>query len=143
MKRYIILLLLCVCASIHAQIVNTSIDDQRASNPNQIVAEALKGIGSVTLGVGVPCVLSGTSCIIAAYTIKNPLETNTKTMSSVELNKQVEAYNKKVSQLSLAGYILTPIGAALTIVGIPMVVYGNRIELDIYVTDELGLKVNF
>lgn len=45
--------------------------------------------------------------------------------------------------MSMAGYILTPIGATLSIIGIPLVVYGNNIDLQIYLNSQMGVKVNF
>ena len=114
----------------HAQIVS-----ERAANPNLVIGNALKKTGSVCLGVGIPSLLVGT--ILVAY----------GTTGTVDLPKTVEDAEKNATKgkCATAGCVLLPMGAALTIVGIPLNVHGKRIaEMNInYTGNGAGLSFNF
>lgn len=106
-----------------------------AANPNEVVAKAFKSSGGVCLGIGVPSLLVGT--ILVAYG-------NT---GLVTMPKNVEEAEKNATKArcSAAGYVFLPMGAALTIVGIPLRVHGKRIgELNVnYTGNGAGMSFNF
>ena len=106
-----------------------------AANPNEVVAKAFKSTGGVCLGIGVPSLLVGT--ILVAYG-------NT---GLIAMPKNVEEAEKNATKArcSAAGYVFLPMGAALTIVGIPLRVHGKRIgELNInYTGNGAGMSYNF
>jgi hypothetical protein len=155
MKKIIIaFLLLCFSAKNYSQVVDP-VNDTRATDPNQTIANALKATGGISLGVGVPSLIAGISCFIAANSIQNPLDIYTdspteaknneklKYLSTKELADRVEEYNRTYNNLNMSGYILLPTGAALTIIGIPLIAFGNRIDLEIYMNNEIGAKIVF
>lgn len=61
-----------------------------------------------------------------------------KYLSTKELADRVEEYNRTYNNLNMSGYILLPTGAALTIIGIPLLAFGNRIDLEIYMNNEIS-----
>lgn len=79
------------------------------ANPNEEIGKAFRTCGSVALGVGVPALLAGTVLTIAGHVMPTTPLDNTKT------------------RCCEAGYILLPIGASLTIIGVPLMVQGKRI----------------
>ena len=106
-----------------------------ASDPNQVIAKAFKSTGGVCMGIGIPSLLVGT--ILVAY----------GTTGTVDLPKTVEDAQKNATKgkCATAGCVLLPMGAALTIVGIPLNVHGKRIaEMNInYTGNGAGLSFNF
>lgn len=106
-----------------------------AANPNEVVAKAFKSTGGVCLGIGVPSLLVGT--ILVAYG-------NTGLIAMPKTVEEAEK-NATKARCSAAGYVFLPMGAALTIVGIPLRVHGKRIgELNInYTGNGAGMSYNF
>ena len=58
---------------------------------------------------------------------------------------KVQEFSDLTHALELTGYVLTPLGAALTIVGIPLYVKGNKImQMDVKCSgNAAGLTLNF
>jgi hypothetical protein len=80
-------------------------------NLNYAIGKALKSAGGVSLGIGIPSLAVGTALLIAGHTM--PI---------------IYTHDLRVSsQLIEAGTILFPIGASLTIVGIPLHIHGKKI----------------
>lgn len=101
-----------------------------SENPNCAIGKALKTSGSTALAIGVPCLAAGLATCIAGnvmYVSKYGTGLTTK------------------SQLLETSYYLLPIGASLTIVGIPLYVEGKKlIELKVnYTGNGIGLSMNF
>ena len=99
-------------------------------NPNYALGKAMKVSGVTSLCVGVPCLSAGLATCIAghvSYVSKYGTGLTTK------------------SQLLEASYYLLPIGASLTIVGIPLYVEGKKImDLNVsYTGNGVGLTMNF
>ena len=76
-----------------------------------MIGKALKTTGDVSMAVGIPCLVAGTVCMIAAH--------------AMPINFTNDLVN--ATRLESASYYLFPIGAALTIVGIPLHVHGKKI----------------
>ena len=99
------------------------------SDPNLVIGKALKTAGGVSLGIGIPSLMAGTACLIAGYTMDIRY-----------------TYDLLIStRLKIAGEILFPIGASLTIVGIPLHVHGKKImNMDLnYTGNGLGIAMCF
>lgn len=107
-----------------------------AANPNETIGRALRSTGSVAMAVGIPSLVAGT--VLVAIGNSNPDVTK---MDAAQAAKSAEARGK----CAAAGYVLMPIGAALTIVGIPLYAHGKRIaQLDIrYTGNGAGVAINF
>lgn len=90
------------------------------SNPNEVIGRAMTTCGGVALGIGVPVLTVGTILTIAGHVMHTDglLDPKTKT-------KQ---------RCCEAGCYLMPIGASLTIIGIPLMVEGRKI---------MDLKINY
>lgn len=127
----------------------------RPANPNLVIGKAMKSIGGVSMGVGVPCMvagavmwavgLNGTYSSMGDYTnlITNAGDYSMKEI--VEMGNQSMEKNKKNTTLMTAGICLTSVGGALTIVGIPLYVHGNKImtmNLN-YTGNGVGLAMQF
>ena len=114
----------------HAKLVS-----ERAANPNLVIGNALKKTGNVCMGIGIPSVLVGT--ILVAYGNTGLVDVP-KTQADIDKNLAK-------GRCSTAGCVLLPMGAALTIVGIPLNVHGKRIaEMNInYTGNGAGVSVNF
>ena len=98
------------------------------ATPNEVIGKAFKVTGTTALSIGVPALAAGAILTAIGHTdSKSVDETVTK------------------SKCAEAGYFLLPAGAALTIVGIPLVVHGKRImEMNInYTGNGAGVTVNF
>lgn len=115
------------------------------SDPNKVIGKALKTTGAVALGIGVPCLFTGTILMAVGLSgLKGELKEN---ISTKKLDK-VQTINAEMdinSKLATAGYILFPIGASLTIVGIPLHIHGNKIitmNLN-YTGNGIGVGVEF
>ncbi len=103
---------------------------QLANNPNYAIGKALKVSGATSLGIGIPCLAAGLATCIAGnvmYVSKYGTGLTTK------------------SQLLETSYYLLPIGASLTIIGIPLYVEGKKImDLKVgYTGNGVGLTMNF
>ena len=109
----------------HAQIVS-----ERAANPNLVIGNALKKTGGVCMGIGIPSAIVGAILVGVGNS-----GTDSKDVSKL----------KTKANCAAAGYVLLPMGAALTIVGIPLNVHGKRIaEMNInYTGNGAGVSVNF
>ena len=101
-----------------------------AGNPNNTIGKALKLSGTTSLIVGVPCFAAGLATCIAGNVMSSGYK------GSGLLTK---------SELVAASYYLLPIGASLTIVGVPLYIEGKKImELDVkYSGNGVGLAMNF
>lgn len=101
-----------------------------ANNPNYALGKALKVSGATSLGIGIPCLAAGMATCIAGnvmYVSKYGTGVATK------------------SQLIETSYYLLPIGASLTVVGVPLYVEGKKImEVNVnYTGNGIGLSMNF
>ena len=85
----------------------SSIYTSKPGDPNYMIGKALKSTGSVALALGVPCLLTGSILMAVGY--EADLDMITK------------------NQVVTASCILFPIGASLTIVGIPLYAHGKKI----------------
>ena len=106
-----------------------------ASNPNEVIGRALKSTGTTAIGLGIPSLLVGTALIVYGNT-------------GIDEEAKTKAERDKIAtkgKCSTAGCVLLPMGAALTIVGIPLYVHGKHIaELNInYTGNGAGLSVEF
>ena len=108
---------------------------ERAANPNKVIGNALKSTGGLCMGIGIPSLVVGT--ILVAIGNSN---TNMNGKPA-----EIAAITQSKANCATAGYVLMPFGAALTIVGIPLYVHGNRIaEMNInYTGNGAGISVNF
>lgn len=97
------------------------------SNPNYVIAKAFQTTGGTAMGIGIPSLLVGVVCLGVAYSDGYP---------TTDMGK---------AKAALAGSILLPIGASLTIIGIPLTVHGKRI-MDVnlnYTGTGASLALNF
>lgn len=113
-----------------AEDVKAAQHKKTANNPNYALGKAMKVSGATALGIGIPCLAVGLATCIAGnvmYVSKYGTGLTTK------------------SQLLETSYYLLPIGASLTIVGIPLYVEGKKImELNVnYTGNGVGLSMNF
>ena len=96
------------------------------SDPNYVIGKAMKKTGGVAIGFGIPCLVSGSIFM------------------AVGLSDKTHTDITKV-RLGTAGSILFPIGASLTIVGIPLHAHGKKL-MDInfnYTGNGVGVAMNF
>lgn len=99
------------------------------SNPGEVIGKAMKTTGAVSLGFGIPCLLAGTILTAVGHS-GFTIDLNDGYLTEKEaLDKLVEIGNKGTnrSNMQIAGYVLLPIGASLTIIGIPLHVHGKKI----------------
>lgn len=103
-----------------------------AANPNDVIAQAFKSAGSFCIGVGVPCAIAGGALLAVGLS---------KSGDAMEQLNQAEMKSK----LQIAGWVLLPTGAAMTLVGIPLCVQGKRIaEFNFnYTGNGIGVAMNF
>ena len=96
-------------------------------DPVYSIGKAFQSTGGAALGIGVPCLVTGVICMAIGKT-------------GVTLSNSIEKGN-----LSTAGSILLPVGASLTIIGIPLTIHGKRImEMNITTTgNSAGLALVF
>ena len=85
----------------------STIYTSKPGDPNYMIGKALKSTGSVALALGVPCLVTGSILMAVGY--EADLDMITK------------------NQVVTASCILFPIGASLTIVGIPLYAHGKKI----------------
>lgn len=107
-----------------------------AANPNQVIGKAFKNTGTIAMSIGVPSLVAG-SILVA---LGKP---GTDYTDPANLPSKEEAEWR--GKCAAAGYILMPIGAALTIVGIPMYVHGKQIaEIQVnYTGNGAGIALAF
>ena len=154
-KTLILLLLAGMAASISAQTVAPT-DMERASDPNQVVGEALQTTGIVSLSVGVPCLAAGMACLMYANFVPNPMvgyttiqakadaDSRLQYLTLDEYKAKAQAFTASTHAAEVAGYILMPMGGALTVVGIPLYLKGHKMVLDIqYTGNGAGVAINF
>lgn len=127
------------------------VDNPRASSkpsdPNIVIGKAFKTAGGVSIGIGVPCMIAGTALLVAG---------NQKIKQSAEIlagknnisNSDLVNYNEQSingSGMYTAGCALLPVGAAFTIVGIPLYVSGKKImNMNFnYTGNGLGVTMQF
>ncbi len=104
-----------------------------AANPNEVIGKAFQSTGTICMSIGIPSLISGSILLVVG---------NTKVEgTSEEDNKKTASYAK----CAAAGYVLLPMGASLTIVGVPLFVHGKRIgELNFnYTGNGAGISMNF
>jgi len=92
-------------------------EKKRMGDPNYAIGKAIMSTGEVCLGVGIPCLITGTVLCICA--------TNKKYSNSSLSGLESEA-NKR-TRMNQTGCILAGTGGALTIVGIPLVIHGKKL----------------
>lgn len=152
-KTLILLLLAGMAASISAQTV-APVNQERASNPNQVVGQTLQTTGVISLSVGVPCLAAGMACLMYANFVPNPLagyttnpantDSRLQYLSLDDYRSKAEAFTASTHAAEVAGYILMPMGGALTVVGIPLYIKGNKMTMNVnYTGNGAGLALNF
>ena len=96
-------------------------------DPNLVIGKALKSTGGVAIGVGVPCTVAG--AILLAVGQSKLHNNNILDNKNVTIKDVVNYYDQQesIQNLHLAGCILLPLGASLTIVGIPLYAHGKKI----------------
>ena len=92
----------------------------KPGDPNLVIGKALKSTGGVSIGVGVPCAVAGAILLAAGKSAEKSLYETSNISSTLKAGR-------KSSDLQLAGCILLPLGASLTIVGVPLYVHGKKI----------------
>ena len=107
-----------------------------AANPNEVIAKAFKSTGGICMGIGIPSAIVGT--ILVAYG-------NTGTEVTSKNTAEATAKMQSKAKCAAAGYVLLPMGAALTIVGIPLHSHGKKIgQLNVnYTGNGAGMSLNF
>lgn len=98
----------------------STIYTSKPGDPNLVIGKALKSTGGVAIGVGVPCAVAGAILLAAGKSAEKSLYDTSNVSSTLK-------EGRKSSDLQLAGCILLPIGASLTIVGVPLYVHGKKI----------------
>ena len=101
---------------------------KRVANPNLTIGRALKTSGATFMAIGVPCLATGVITCIAGHAIY-ATSSNAKTKSN----------------LIETSYYLLPIGATLTIIGVPIFIEGKKIvDLNVkYTGNGAGIALNF
>lgn len=106
--------------------------DYRQQNafPNIMFGKALKKSGAVGLGIGVPCLATGLVFISVG-----------KTVEVLDNSEKAE----HIRRISEAGGYLMPIGASMTLIGIPLYVHGQKIvEMNFnYTGNGVGVSMQF
>lgn len=92
----------------------------KPANPNEVIGHAMTTCGGVALGIGVPVFTVGTILTIAGHVMHT--------------NGLFDPKTKTKQRCCEAGCYLMPIGASLTIIGIPLMVEGRKI---------MDLKINY
>lgn len=119
----------------------------RPSDPNYVIGRALKKTGGVALGLGIPCLLAGTILTAVGHS-GFTVDLNDGYLTEKEALDKLEEIGNKVtnrSNMQIAGYVLLPIGASLTIIGIPLHVHGKKL-MDInlnYTGNGVGVAMEF
>ncbi len=130
---------------------------QYAGNPNETVGKALKSTGALSMAIGVPCFVAGVACLMYANMKANPTDGYTTSRSKAdadgsleyisvdEWNNKMQKFTRSTHNAEVAGYILTPMGGALTVIGVPLYVKGKKMmQLDVnYTGNGAGISVEF
>lgn len=100
----------------------------QAANPHVAISKAFKSTGAVCMAIGVPTLVTGSILTIIGY----------RNLGNI-------ANREMYSNMATAGCVLMPFGAALTVVGIPLYINGQRIaDINInYTGNGAGVSVNF
>lgn len=142
--------------NICAQRVETEISE-RAADPNAVLAKTFTTTGIIDMAVGVPCIVAGISCLMYANLMEDPTKgyTTSKAVASQYSNRKyispedyvdkLANYYDKKNAANTAGYILTPMGGALTIIGVPLYLYGKKMmQVNInYTGNGAGVSATF
>ena len=88
-------------------------DIMRANNPNYAVGQAMRGVAKGSLLIGIPSLITGT--ILLGYGL------------GMQKNHPLSRDSEKYADCATAGMVLFPIGASLTIVGIPLSLEGKEL----------------
>lgn len=101
-----------------------------AYNPNVVIGNAFKSTSRVAWAIGIPALIAG-----GVLTAVGHVSNNSASLNTIETR----------GRCAEAGYVLLPIGASLTIIGIPLYIHGKRIaEMDFnYTGTGAGVSVNF
>jgi len=94
-------------------------EQKRMGDPNYAIGKAFKKTGGLAIGLGIPCLITGT--ILCAVGSKTP---------KTDILKDPDGYAKEAkshSNMTIAGCVLAGTGGALTIVGIPLSVHGKKL----------------
>ena len=157
MKKVIsVLIFIGFTLNISAQLVDIEMSE-RAADPNKMFAKTFTTMGVIDMAVGVPCIVAGISCLMYANFMEDPTAgyttskavaeqySNRKYISSKDYVDKLQSYYDKKNAANTAGYIHTPLGGALTIVGVPLYLYGRRLmQLDIkYTGNGAGVSATF
>lgn len=107
-----------------------------AANPNEVIGKAFKTTGTVAMSIGIPSLVVG-SILVAVGNTKQEI-------NNANLSEAAEGGAWR-GKCQTAGYVLMPLGAALTIVGIPLYVHGKQIaELNFnYTGNGAGVALAF
>ena len=102
----------------------STIYTSKPGDPNYMIGKALKSTGGVAIGVGVPCTVAGAILLAVGKSAEKSLYNPDPDLDNLSnnLKKGIDSSN-----LQLAGCILLPLGASLTIVGIPLYAHGKKI----------------
>lgn len=116
----------------------------------------MKTTGTASLAVGVPCLAAGMACLMYANFVPNPMANYTTNQTRAnadnrlqyisldEYRTKAEAFTASTHAAEVAGYILTPMGGALTVVGIPLYIKGNKMTMSVnYTGNGAGIALNF
>lgn len=154
-KNFILLLLVLINAGMSAQKIAPA-NMARANDPNQVVGETIKTTGIVSLSVGMPCLAAGISCLMYANFLPNPMDAYTTNANKAKNDPMVQyipladyeekarAFTASTHAAEIAGYILTPLGGALTVVGIPLYIQGNKCTMYVNCTGNgANVTLNF
>ena len=150
------LLFLGLALNMNAQVVDAN-PGNRAADPNQTIGKAFQTTGVVSMATGIPCLAAGIGCLLYANLMPDPTRGLTTSqavanqyadrtyVTTEEYIAKLTDYYGKRDAASAAGYVLTPLGGALTIVGVPLYLQGKKIlELNVnYTGNGAGVSVNF
>jgi len=148
--------------------IATELDAKRMGDPNYAVGKAMKSIGNTSLIIGVPTLAIGT--ILLSYGISKqkklvkeavavpikPVESLYPSKSKYEealeqYSQQLAKYNQYVdnynvaTNCAVAGEIMFPVGASMTLIAIPLCIKGKQLmNLNInYTGTGAGVAVEF
>lgn len=107
----------------------------KRATPNEVIGKAFKATGNACISLGIPSLIAGT--ILVAY--------GNTDLATMPTTKEKADKNASKAKCAAAGYVLMPMGAALTIVGIPLCVHGKKIaQMNFnYTGNGAGLAVNW
>lgn len=114
-------------------------------SPNVAIGRAIKNAGTVSMAIGIPCLVAGLATCIAGHVTSNTIIDTTDPEKAAEEAKALADKEESKGKMKEASYYLLGTGSALTIVGIPLHICGKRImELNVNFTGNgAGLALNF